>query len=211
MRKLSVLSLWGVACLGILGCGAPSDTSQTETTAGARPGVASQANGPALSGKTVGGVNLKPTTLLSGKLVMLIPDGFVQMDEATLRTKYPSANRPSLVFTNDRGTMNVAINHSQDRVTPSQLTQLHQQLDSSIRQAVPNANWMFSGFQHYGGRKWVQLEFVSPAIDTKIHNLMVASSLEQRMLAVSFNVTDELSGEWLGVGREIISSMRISE
>ena len=54
----------------------------------------------------------------------------------------------------------------------------------------------------------MQLEFLSEAADTKIENLMTATSVDGRMLVVSFNVTEELAGDWLPVGREIIQSLQ---
>ncbi len=193
--------------LGPLGCADPSSPSTVQ------PGESSQAiaeqNTAQLSPKTVGGVNLVPAKPIPG-LEMLLPEGFTEMDAATLATKYPGENRPTLVFTNETGAINIAINHTQNQVAPNQLTQLHQQLDSSVRQAQPQATWMFSGFQHYHGKKWIQLEFQSAAIDTKVHNMMISTSADGRMLAVSFNCTDEHAAKWLEIGREIIKSVHVS-
>lgn len=156
---------------------------------------------------TIGTARLVPKKLLGGKFEILVPEGFKEMDQAMIQTKYPAENRPNFVLTNDDGTINIAINHTQSRVAPSQLRQLHQQLDTSIRQAQPQAQWMFSGFFHHHGREWTHLEFVSQAVDTKIHNMMLATSADNRMLAVSFNATDELSAEWLPIGREVVNSV----
>ncbi|MFO0263090.1 MAG: hypothetical protein ACK53V_15805, partial [Planctomycetota bacterium] len=100
---------------------------------------------------------------------------------------------------------------TQRRVAPGQVEQRHPHRDTSIRPAQPTATWMFSGFQHYHGRKWTQLEFQSDAVDTKIHNMMLATSAQGRMLAISFNCTDEQASSWLNVGREIIKSAIVTE
>ena len=151
---------------------------------------------------------LAQQSVLGGTLSLLLPSGFEPMSEQMLQTKYPGANRPTLVYTNSTGSINIAINHTQNAVQPSQLKQLHQALDSATRQQVPDGNWRFSGFQTYSGTEWVQLEFLSEAADTRIENMMAATSVDGRMLVVSFNVTEELAGEWLPVGREIIQSLQ---
>lgn len=191
-----------------LGCREPeaSDNGQTSTPSAGEK----EASGFRLSPKTVGGENLSPKKPIPG-LEILIPDSFQEMDEATLVAKYPNANRPSLVYTDESGAVNVAINHTENAIAPGQLTQLHQQLDTSVRQAQPQANWMFSGFQHYHGKKWVQLEFQSQAVDTTVHNMMIATSAQGRMLAISFNCTQEQSEKWLNIGREIIKSASVEE
>lgn len=38
-----------------------------------------------------------------------IPKGFLRMDETMKKYKYPSDNRPQVVFTNERGTVNLAM------------------------------------------------------------------------------------------------------
>ncbi len=164
-----------------------------------------------LSEKTVGTVTLKPVVVLDGELALLIPDGFAVMDEETLKVKYPGANRPALVYSNNAGSINVAIKYTQDRVAADQLTALHKEIDASVRRQVSGATWLFSGFQHINARKWMQLEFVSPALDTRIHNIMVATSVNQRMMLVSFNVTEELAEQWLEPGREIIRSLSVRD
>ena len=151
---------------------------------------------------------LAQQSVLGGALSLLLPSGFEPMSEQMLQTKYPGANRPTLVYTNSTGSINIAINHTQNAVQPSQLKQLHQALDSATRKQVPDGNWRFSGFQTYSGTEWVQLEFLSEAADTRIENMMAATSVDGRMLVVSFNVTEELAGEWLPVGREIIQSLQ---
>jgi hypothetical protein len=154
---------------------------------------------------------LAQQTVLNGTLSLLLPGGFEPMSQQMLQTKYPGANRPTLVYSNSSGSINIAINHTQNAVQPNQLKELHQALDQATRGQVPDGNWRFSGFQTYAGREWVQLEFLSDAADTKIENVMVATSVDGRMLVVSFNVTQELAGEWLSVGKEIIKSIKAND
>lgn len=195
---LVLLMLFFLGCAPTAEQTQPANAGTTETQIGGGSFKQSE--------KTVGQVVLHPSKFLGGDLEVLVPKSFTEMDDATLKTKYPNENRPTLVLANDTRSISLAINHTNNAVTASQLKQLHQQLDSSIRQAQPDASWMFSGFQHHHGREWVQLEFQSPAIDTKIHNIMIATSVDGRMLAISFNCTDAHSAEWLGIGREIINS-----
>jgi hypothetical protein len=39
---------------------------------------------------------------------------------------------------------------------------------------------------------------------------MVATSLDNRMLAVSFNVTEDLAVDWLNAGRAVIKSLVVN-
>ena len=197
-----------IPILLLAGCGSPSTQGSKEP--GNNGQTKQQKSTSNLKEKTVEGVTLKPSNPISG-LEILIPAGFSKMDEDVIATKYPSSNRPNLVYTDEKGTINIAINHTKNKIAPQELTQLHQQLDMSIRQAQPDASWMFSGFQHHHGRKWTQLEFQSNAVDTKIHNMMMATSAKGRMLVISFNCTDEHASKWLKIGRNIINSAIFTE
>jgi glutamate formiminotransferase len=50
---------------------------------------------------------------------------------------------------------------------------------------------------------------ITPAIDTKIHNIMYATSVGGRMLMVAFNTTTDYSKTWLPTGKAIMSSLRV--
>lgn len=206
MNKLFlVVSIFIVVSTGCSG----SSKNQSPSNDSNNSQAASSATMP--KAKTVDSITLEPKALLDGKLALLLPQGFKQMNQEMLATKYPAANRPTTVYSNPNGTISIAINHTKSPLNQDNLDAFHRTLDPTIRQQVPNAKWMFSGFQIHNGRRWVQLEFQSPAVDTTIHNMMVATSLENRTLIVSFNVTEELSKEWLGAGREIIGSLHIAE
>lgn len=197
-----------ISILFYCGCDAPSKSGSNESS---DTGQAKQQKPESrLKPKTVKGVKLEPTHPISC-LEILIPKGFTEMDDAVIATKYPSSNRPNLVYTNENGTINIAINHTKNKISPKQMRQLHVQLDSSIRQAQPNAKWMFSGTQIHHGRTWAQLEFQSNAVDSKIHNMMMATSAQGRMLAISVNFTDEHAESWAIVGRNIVDSALVTE
>jgi hypothetical protein len=56
-----------------------------------------------LSKITIGGIVLKPKAVLGGKLALLVPDEFLEMDGETLKLKYPSERRPPLVYLTNQG------------------------------------------------------------------------------------------------------------
>lgn len=60
-------------------------------------------------------------TVLDGRIDILIPDDFEEMAPDLLRFKYPSENRPTLVFTNPDGSINVGFNHTNTSANRDQL------------------------------------------------------------------------------------------
>lgn len=152
---------------------------------------------------------LEQYAFFEGKLSILIPKGFKPMDEETLKLKYPSAARPNLVYTNERGSVNVAINHTKSVLSPKQLAAFHKAAEAQYKKQYPTAKWFRSEIIEIHGKECVVLELRTPAIDTDIRNLILATSVDDRLMLISFNVTKELEDEWLKAGNKIIDSVKI--
>ncbi len=160
---------------------------------------------------TVGGILLQPRTVINEKLTLLIPQGFSIMDEEMLRLKYPSERRPTLVYTNESGSINIAINHTKDRIQQSDIAAFHRQMDGMFRNLYSSATWFESGVIDINGREWLTLNLRTLAIDTEIRNIMVGTSVEGRLLLVSFNVTREQEDQWLEPAKAIVQSLRVND
>jgi hypothetical protein len=50
--------------------------------------------------------------------------------------------------------------------------------------------------QEIKGGKYTQLEFVTPAADSKIYNLLQIASLEGRLAMFTFNCTENYRKDW---------------
>ncbi len=154
---------------------------------------------------------LETRSFLDGKLEVQVPRSFAPMEEEMLRIKYPSERRPTTVLTNPRGSVNVALNHTDTLLPMQQLADAHTAMDRMFRNLYPSAHWYRSGVTAINGREFFVLDFRGPAMDTEVRNILVGTSLEGRILMITFNCTAELEDEWAPVGRRIIDSIRVRE
>jgi hypothetical protein len=148
-------------------------------------------------------------TVLDGKVEMLLPSSFELMNEEMLNVKYPSGKRPTQVYTNEAGSVNVALNHTKDRLKAGQIPQFHKYVDGVFRRLYPSAHWYRSEVAEINGRQFVLLELRTPAIDTDVRNIIIGTSVDDRFLLIAFNVVQELEDEWLAVGNKMIQSVKI--
>lgn len=197
-----------------VGCGEPSSPSTVSSVEDQKRDVLVATGGhpreeTRLAGTTIGDIELNPTTVLNGKLSLLIPGQFSVMDDEALRIKYPNERRPTLAYTNESGSVNVAINHTKDRLPKTKIEAFHKQMDGMFRNLYPSATWFESGVIEINGCNWLTLNLRTPAVDTEIRNIMVGTSVEGRLLLVSFNVTKELEDEWLEPAEAIVNSLSI--
>lgn len=191
-----------VVLLCFAGCTNPSTTTNVAP--------ASIDFGQALDA-TVGGIQLERKAFIDGRLTMLIPSNFAPMDEEMLRLKYPSERRPTVVYTNTRGSVNIAANYTNDSMTQSDLPEFHDTMKKMFNNLYPSATWYESGVTSINGREWLTLDLRTPTIDTEVRNLMAGTSSEGRLLLVTFNTVIALEPTWLEAGKAIIQSLRLDE
>lgn len=155
------------------------------------------------------GISLDDRLLLDDRISMKVPSGFEPMKEEMLRLKYPLENRPTLVFTNQTGSINVALNHTQHKADQEMITAYKDNLVQTFKNVYPSAKWKDSGVKEINGRKVGYMELVTPAIDTEIYNLLFFTDLDGRLLLCTFNCTKKDIKEWVPVGKEIMNSLII--
>ena len=141
---------------------------------------------------------VSPTTetqrvYLAEKRVSFVPPaGFTAMTPEEIALKFPSgANQPQYVYANQRRTVSVAITFSQARISPDQLPELKNFLPKFLEQVRPGIKWITQDFTVINKVRWIQLDFISRAIDTNIHNDTYITSFDGKMLGFNFNSTVE--------------------
>ncbi len=155
-------------------------------------------------------IQLEERRLLDNKIKILMPESFVLMNEEMLKLKYPSERRPTLVYTNTTGAVNVVINHTSNRITLEQLPELKVRMETTFKNLYPSATWFRNELIEREGRKCFLFDFRTPAIDTEVRNIMLGTSLEDRFLIITFNSTKELEKIWIPIGTQIIESVKIT-
>lgn len=152
---------------------------------------------------------LQVETLMDGKLSLLLPTNFAPLSAERLARKYPRQQPPQLAYSNPETTVNVAVAHTPHPVPPEQLAAAYSHPERGVKSSVPTAKWYQSRMTTINGRAFFLMEFQSPAADVAVRNIMVGTSLDGRLLIVSFNTTEPLEKEWMPVGRKIIQSIEV--
>jgi len=150
-------------------------------------------------------------TVLNDKVSLKVPSSFTPMPKEILDVKYPASRRPTEVLSDSTGGVSIAFNHTKNRMTPDQIDEGHKSISKMFHNLYPSAKWLRDETITQNGRKFMVLELVTPAIDTKIHNIMYGTSLDDRFLLVAFNTTEEQAEEWLPVGKLIMKSIEIKK
>ncbi len=158
---------------------------------------------------TISTLELEKRKILNDKIEILIPREFEEMSEDMMKLKYPSERRPTLIYTDKTGGINVAFNYTTNRASQQQMDSFKESFVSTFKNLYPSAEWKGTGVKEINGRKVGYLELINPAIDTKIYNLMFFTDLDGRLLLCTFNCVDEKQKEWAESANQIMNSLTL--
>ncbi|HEY8935984.1 MAG TPA: hypothetical protein VIM65_12220 [Cyclobacteriaceae bacterium] len=154
-------------------------------------------------------IELEKRKILGDKVEILIPKEFEVMSEDMMNLKYPSNRRPTLVYTDKTGGINIAFNHTASKATQQQIDAYKDNFVSTFKNLYPSAEWIGTGTKEINGRKVGYMELLTPAVDTKIYNLMFFTDLDGRLLLGTFNCVDKKQSDWTEPAKQIMNSLTI--
>ena len=73
----------------------------------------------------------------------------------------------------------------------------------------PSAKWYRSEMTSINGKDVGVIELLTPAIDTKIYNLICFSVVDGKILILTFNCTEEEMDDWTLTGQQILDSFQV--
>lgn len=155
--------------------------------------------------------DLEVRSLLDDKIELKVPIDFNVMSEELLQVKYPASNRPTLVYSNETGGINVAFNHTPNQANQEAIASIEQNLVQVFKTNFPTAEWKDHGTKEINGRQVGYLEMITPALDTDIYNLLFFTDVEGKLLICTFNCTIEHLNSWESTAHEIMSSLQVNE
>ncbi|AFS78483.1 hypothetical protein Curi_c14730 [Gottschalkia acidurici 9a] len=150
---------------------------------------------------------LEKKEIIDNKIEVLIPQTFEIMSDETAKMKYPSEARPTIIYTNESGTTNVAFNYTENEATNDQINEVKDSIKSSFKQLYPSATWYDEKVENINGKNVAVLELLTPAIDTKIYNLIFLFELDGRLVMGTFNCIEEEKEEYEPIAKSIVKSI----
>lgn len=154
-------------------------------------------------------VELVERQLLDNQVKIKLPSTFRVMSDTEADFKYPNGNQPTLVYTNERLSVNIAFNHTTNPATAELMPQYLEAFTGQFDQSGMVREWLRQEVSEINGQTVSVLEILTKATDTDIYNLMVGIPLQERLLLVSFNCKREDMGTWKSLANEIIQSIEL--
>jgi hypothetical protein len=133
-----------------------------------------------------------------------IPSEFKIMSDEIVNVKYSNGNAPSLVYTNDKTTINVALVMNDVAMKNSQIEEYVKTMESTYKNYSKDVKL---NFWERNNHKIGEMEFTTKGSDTEIYNHIIAFSVNDKLRLVNFNCTKEQMNEWQEVSKFIMDSI----
>ena len=133
-----------------------------------------------------------------------IPSEFKIMSDEIVNVKYPNGNAPSLVYTNDKTTINVALVMNDVTMKNSQIEEYVKTMESTYKNYSKDVKL---NFWERNNHKIGEMKFTTQGSNTEIYNHIIAFSVNDKLRLVNFNCTKEQMSEWQNVSKFIVDSI----
>ena len=137
------------------------------------------------------------------------PAGFTVLSAKEIQAKYPSSRAPSFVVGNERRSTTIGCDLKGDELSFDQLPEAKAAFEPLLERMVPGIEWVRKELVTLQGQQWIYLEMTSRAVDTDIHNIMLITSLRDRLFLCNFNSTKREFPSVQGALQKSIESLKL--
>jgi hypothetical protein len=127
-------------------------------------------------------LNLLQRPLFEESLMSYLPEDYVQSSLRELKVKYPSEQRPQIVYRNKRDTINIGFQIIEESVPDEHIVDMRNVMRDAYKQVNPVTNILDEGFIEVEGRPLAYYAFDSFALGGQMFNLVYVTRLNEQIL-----------------------------
>lgn len=147
-------------------------------------------------------------SIAGGGVVFRLPDGFVLMKGAEVKARWKAPPYPDVAWSAADGGI-IAIRFGEEGVKPSEVSDLGADLADAYRAAVPGLVWRSQDLSMAGSVPVVSSEFESDSSLGRIVNIVLSSSYDQRLFAITVTGPAEQAERIRSVGQAVRDTLVI--
>jgi len=137
------------------------------------------------------------------------PTGFKPLAQEIIDVKWPTNRAPKFVVGNESASTTVAYDLKPHVIPQDKLGEVQKQFTQLFERMIPGLDWKKNEIIEHSGRKWIFMEMTSSAVDTDIHNIMMITGYDNRMLVFNFNSTKKDFPKYEKALRASLKSIKI--
>lgn len=143
------------------------------------------------------------------QILMYIPAAFEVMTPELMDIKYPSSRRPEYIYTSESTSINVTMKMMEQEIKPEELEDFTHNMMNMLRKLQPNAEMLEIGMNEVNGVQIGYFDFITPALDSKIYNLMFLFMVGENVTMGSVNCLKKEMNIWKPLAYGMMESISI--
>jgi hypothetical protein len=159
-----------------------------------------------LSGLKVSGqwIEFEERLFMEGRVRMMVPKEFTEMDPKVAKIKYPMEQRPGTILTDFTGTINILFSDMGEPVTNEDAKTIRDQMLAIMVRINPGVKPQSTGEAVIAGKNIAYVEFSNPAMDGKLYNLMFFLEVDGKAMMGSISFLTKNMKYWKQPAFEMI-------
>jgi len=153
---------------------------------------------------------VKRRELLDKKMSVIMPEAFALMPQETAKLKYPSENRPAVIYTNEDTTVNLTFTHRDEEASNEDIPGVKDAIEPLVMRMFPASSVIDSDTIDASGKNISFYDYPTPALDIDIYNLTFMFSLEGRLVLGGFNCPVGSMDDWKPVFLQMLGSVEMN-
>lgn len=151
----------------------------------------------------------EPIKVADTEVTFIPPQGFKKVPQKIVDIKWPSNRAPRFVIGNERASTTIAYDLKPNNIPQNKLVEAQKAFINLFERIIPGIQWKKKEIVEISGQRWIFLEMTSKAIDTDIHNIMLVTGYQGKMLLFNFNSTREEFPKYEKQLRESIKTIKL--
>ncbi|MCH1624650.1 hypothetical protein [Fredinandcohnia quinoae] len=142
---------------------------------------------------------------------MCIPAAFEVMTPELMDIKYPSSRRPEYIYTSESTSINVTMKIMEQEIKSEELEDFTHNMMNMLSKMQPSAEMLDIGMKEVNGEQIGYFDFITPALDGKIYNLMFLFMVGENVTMGSVNCLKKEMNIWKPLAYGMMESISIED
>lgn len=148
-------------------------------------------------------------SLYEDKIRMRIPATFEVMEPELMDLKYPSSRRPEYIYTSESTSINVTMKIMEQQIKEEELEEFTQTMMTMFHKLQPSADMLDIGMKEVDGIQMSYFDFITPAVDDKMYNVMFLFRVGENVTMGSVNCLKKEMRIWKPIAYGMMESVTI--
>lgn len=151
----------------------------------------------------------EPVNVANTDITFEAPEDFKPLSKELIAAKWPADQAPAYAVGTGTGSTTIAYDLKPHHIPQEALPDVQKSFTQLFERIIPGLKWKKNEIIEHSGQKWLLMEMISNASDTDIHNIMLVTGYEGKMLVFNFNSTKEDFPKYETALRKSINSVTL--